>query len=113
MFSDSVLNTIIGSITTILVAIIGVAQLKQSRRTKEIAEQTVNDHKNKPNLRVDIDTIKEGIRFLSKDIGGLREEQRQMRRELYDQGEYGRENRNLIHELERTLPPNKRKHGNE
>lgn len=113
MFSDSTLNTIIGSVTTILVAIIGVAQVRQSRRTKEIAEQTVNDHKDKPNLREDIDTIKQNLKFLSRDIGGMREEQRQLRREVYDQGSYGRENRHLIHELEKTLPPKKRKNDNE
>ena len=113
MFSDSILNTIIGSATTILVTIIGIAQVRMSRRTRDINEQVVNSHKDKPGLRDDIDTIKDSLKFLSSDIGGMREEQRQLRKEVYDQGHYGRENRHLIHELETTLPPKKRRNDNE
>jgi hypothetical protein len=102
------LNTLVTSVTAVLLALIGIAQIKQARRTKEIGTQVVNDHKNKPNLRDDIDTIKSGLKMLSMDVGGLREEQRQVRREIYDQGVYGRDNRHLIHELEKTLKDMKR-----
>lgn len=113
MIAESIINTALSSVTAIIVAIIGVAQFRQSRRTKAIADQTVNHHSGKSNLREDIDTIKNGLVNVQRDIGGLREEQRQTRREVYDQGVYGRDNRHMIHQLEKTLDMRKRGKTNE
>lgn len=68
----------------------GQRKAKAHRKTDkplltEIHEQTVNDHKEKSNLREDIDEIREivrdGFRSVSRDIGGLREELRTERLE--------------------------------
>lgn len=60
----------------------------------EIHEQTVNDHKEKSNLREDIDEIREivrdGFRNVHKDIGGLREELRTERLERIAGDQRGR-----------------------
>lgn len=97
--SETVINTIIQAVAAIIVAYIGIGTWRNSVRTKGIEKQVVNDHKGKPDLRSDIDSIKDAVRFISRDIGGLREEQRQTRKEVYDQGVYGRENRHMIHEV--------------
>ena len=101
--NDTILTAVISSVTTVMVAIIGVAQYRLSKRTKDIGEEVVNSHKGKSNLRDDIDILKRGILNIQRDIGGLREDQRQTRREVYDWSTYGKENRNRIHKLEETV----------
>lgn len=105
--TESVINTSLASLTAIVVALIGIAQVRQSKRTKDIQEQTVNSHRDKPNLRDDIDTIKDSLVSVSRDIGGLRAEQRQTRVELYDLRLYTEKTREYIDDLEKTLDTRK------
>jgi hypothetical protein len=98
----------IAVITGAPIVVVTILQLLSRRQIRAVRDQLENDHARDPhkttNLRDDLDKkhleVLDRIRTTGRDIGGLREDVRQLRRDLSH--ETGR-----IDELERTRPPDR------
>jgi uncharacterized protein YoxC len=114
--SDGVLIAIIGAaasvVATLISATLGVVVVVMSRRVRTIRDQVENDHATDPgkttNLREDMDDkhnvlmdlvrpLVSTVRNLVRDIGGMREDMRQLRRDLSHTS-------HRVDDLEATIP---------
>lgn len=104
--SDGVLIAIVGAMQAIAVALIYAMQRGQRKRTEAIRYEITNDHEQP--LREDLDekhtavvrligTVASTARAAVRDIGGIREDIRQLRKDLSHTDE-------RVDELERTRP---------
>ena len=104
--SDAVLIAIIGAMQAVAVAGMYAMQRGQRKRTEAIRYEITNDHEQP--LREDLDdkhnavirligTVAATVRTAVRDIGGMREDIRQLRRDLSHTDE-------RVDELERTRP---------
>jgi hypothetical protein len=101
--TDAVVVAIIAAIAGIVTTVL---QLGSRRQMRAVRDQLENDHAKDPhkvtNLRDDLDgkhnELLAPIRAVVRDIGGIREELRQLRRDLSHTNE-------RVDDLERTRPP--------
>jgi 5-bromo-4-chloroindolyl phosphate hydrolysis protein len=108
--SDAVLIAIIGAMQALGVAVVYAMQRGQRKRTEAIRYEITNDHEQP--LREDMDekhgaivrliqSLSASLRSVVRDVGGIREDIRQLRKDLSHTDE-------RVDELERTRPhPNR------